>query len=103
MAINLTGIDLSGTAASSAHKASSAKSTGASSQDATQQSASDVSITSTASLLARLQQTLASKPAIDQSRVDAISKALADGTYKVSADRIAHGLIQSERALGQLE
>jgi negative regulator of flagellin synthesis FlgM len=103
MAVNLNGIDLSGAAASSAHKTSSAKSTATSSQDATQQSGSDVSITSTASLLAHLRQTLAAKPAIDQSRVDAISKALANGTYTVNADKIAHGLIQSERALGELK
>jgi negative regulator of flagellin synthesis FlgM len=103
VAVNLNGIDLSGAAASSAHKTSSSHSAPTSSQDATQQTDSDVSITSTASLLAHLQQTLASKPAVDQSRVDAISKALANGTYSVNAGKIAHGLIQSERALGELK
>ena len=103
MAVNLHGIDLSGTAASSARKASSKQSTATSSQDAAQQDRSDVSITSTASLLAGLQQSLAASPAVDQGRVDAISKALASGTYSVSADMIAHGLIQTERALGQLK
>ncbi len=103
MAVNLNGIDLSGTAASSAHKTSALKGTTTGSPDAAQQSDSDVSITSTASLLAHLRQTLASKPAVDQGRVDAISKALANGTYTVHADKIAHGLIQSERALGQLK
>ena len=107
MAINLNGIDLSGTAASSAQKASSAQSPAtssqdASAQDATQQPQSEVSITSTASLLAHLQQSLAAKPAVDQNRVDAVSKALAAGTYKVNPDKIAHGLIDSERALGKL-
>ena len=103
MAVNLNGIDLSGTAASSAHKASSKQSTPASSQDATRQPQSEVSITSTASLLAHLQQTLAARPAVDQNRVDAISKALAAGTYSVNPDKIANGLIKSERALGKLE
>lgn len=112
MAINLSGIDLSGTAASSAQKASSAQTPAtsaqdasaqdASAQDATQQPQSEVSITSTASLLAHLQQSLAAKPAVDQNRVDAVSKALAAGTYKVNPDKIAHGLIDSERALGKL-
>ena len=102
MAINLNGIDLSGAAASSAHKASSTQGVPASSQDATQQPQSEVSITSTASLLAHLQQSLAAKPAVDQNRVDAVSKALAAGTYKVSPDKIAHGLIATERALGKL-
>jgi flagellar biosynthesis anti-sigma factor FlgM len=99
VAVNLQGIDLSGAEASSARKASSTQSTATSSQDASQQGRSEVSITSTASLLARLQQSLAAMPAADQGRVDAISKALASGTYNVSADMIAHGLIQMERAL----
>jgi negative regulator of flagellin synthesis FlgM len=103
VAVNLNGLDLSGAAASSAHKTSSSQSTATNSQDASQQSGSDVSITSTASLLAHLEQTLAAKPAVDQKRVDAISQALANGSYRVNADKIAHGLIQSERALGQLK
>jgi flagellar biosynthesis anti-sigma factor FlgM len=72
-------------------------------QDATQQHQTQVSITSTASLLARLQQALAAGPAVDQGRVDAISRALAAGTYRVDGDNIARGLIQAERALGQLK
>ena len=103
MAVNLNGIDLSGATASSAPKASSTQSTPASSQDATQKPQAEVSITSTASLLANLQQTLAAKPAVDQSRVDAISKALAAGTYSVNPGKIANGLINTERALGKLE
>jgi negative regulator of flagellin synthesis FlgM len=102
MAVNLNGLDLSGAAASSAPKASSAKTPATNAQDATQQPQSEVSITSTASLLAHLQQSLAAKPAVDQSRVDSVSKALAAGTYKVNPDKIAHGLIDSERALGKL-
>jgi negative regulator of flagellin synthesis FlgM len=102
VAVNLNGIDLGGAAASSAHKASSAQSTATSAQEATQQPQSEVSITSTASLLAQLQQSLAGKPAVDQNRVDAVSKALAAGTYKVNPDKIANGLIDSERALGKL-
>ena len=105
MAVNLNGIGLSGAAASSSRKASPAQgpATGSQSQDATQQPQSEVSITSTASLLSQLQQSLAAKPAVDQSRVDAISKALADGTYSVNPGKIADGLIQTERALGQLK
>jgi negative regulator of flagellin synthesis FlgM len=103
VAVNLNGIDLSGAAASSARKASSTQSPAASSRDATQKSESDVSITSTASLLARLQQALGAQPAVDQSRVEAISKAVASGSYSVNPDKVAHGLIQSERALSQLQ
>jgi negative regulator of flagellin synthesis FlgM len=105
VAINLNGIDLGGTAASSAHKASSTSTPASTSttQDATQQPQSEVSITSTAALLAHLQQSLAARPAIDQNRVDAVSKAISAGTYKVNPDKIAHGLINTERALGKLK
>ena len=54
-------------------------------------------------MLARLQQSLAAKPAVDQNRVDAVSKAISAGTYKVNPDKIAHGLINTERALGKLK
>lgn len=105
MAVNLTGLDLSGTPASSTHKTASTPnaSTGTTAQDATQQPQKEVSVSSTASLLSRLQRSLGSSPAFDQHRVDSISKALASGTYKVDSNQIAHGLINSERALGQLK
>jgi flagellar biosynthesis anti-sigma factor FlgM len=102
MAVNLNGIDLSGTAASSTRKASATRSSATDSQNATQHDESGVSITSTASMLARLQQSLAAQSSVDQQRVDAISRALATGTYEVHVDRIAEGLIQTERTLGQL-
>jgi negative regulator of flagellin synthesis FlgM len=103
MAVNLNGLNLSGTPASSASKSSAAQSTGTSLQDAAQQPQTAVRITSTASLLANVQQTLSAQPAIDGARVDAISKALAAGSYRVQSDRIAQGLIHTERALGQLK
>jgi negative regulator of flagellin synthesis FlgM len=107
VAVNLNGIDLSGTAASSTHKASSTQNTPSTTtttaQDATQQPQSDVSITSTASLLAHLQRSLATTPAVDQNRVDAVRNAISAGTYKVNPDKIAHGLINTERALGKLK
>ncbi len=102
MPINLIGIDLGGNAPSSTRKASSTQGTTASSPEATQQPESEVSITSTASLLARLQQALAAQTAVDQKRIDAIGKAIASGSYTVQADRIAKGLIHTERTLGQL-
>jgi flagellar biosynthesis anti-sigma factor FlgM len=103
MTVNLKSIDLSGgTAASSTRKTSSTQSPSTQSGEAAQQSGSEVNITSTASLLARLQQTLAAQPAVDQKRVDAISKAIDSGAYTVHADKIAHGLISTERSLGRL-
>jgi flagellar biosynthesis anti-sigma factor FlgM len=102
MIINRNGLDPGGAPASSANKASAAQTTALSSQNATQQPQTEVSITSTASLLARLQLALAAQPAVDQGRVDTISKALAAGSYRVNGDNAARGLIHTERALGQL-
>jgi len=62
----------------------------------------EVHITSTASQLAALGQKLGAMPAVDAARVARISQALQNGTYSISADKIAGGLIQSDRALAQL-
>jgi negative regulator of flagellin synthesis FlgM len=105
VAVNLTGLDLSGTAAKSAHKPSApnASTHAAPRPEATQQAEREVSVSSTASLLSNVQRSLSSTPAIDQKRVESIRNALASGTYKVDSDRIAHGLIDSERVLGKLK
>ena len=103
MAINLNGLDPGGAPASSARSAAATQNNTSSAQVATQQSGPDVTITSTAALLATLQEALAAKPAIDWGAVAAISSAIEAGTYKVNADKVAGGLINSERALGQLE
>ena len=106
MAVNLTGLDLSGTPARSTHKASTPPNSSThatTTQDATQPPQKEVSVSSTAALLSQLQRSLGSTPAVDQNRVDSISKALAAGTYKVDSDKIAHGLINTERALGKLK
>ena len=106
MAVNLTGLDLSGTAAGTTHKTSSTPSPsthGTPTQDATRQPQNEVSVSSTASLLSHLHRSLDSTPAIDQKRVESISNAIASGTYKVDADKIAHGLINTERALAKLK
>jgi negative regulator of flagellin synthesis FlgM len=102
VAVNLNGINLS-VPASTARKSPGPQGTATGSQDAQQQPQPEVSITSTAALLAQLQQPLSASPAFDQARVTAVSNALAAGTYTVNPDKIAHGLIQTERALGQLK
>ncbi len=62
----------------------------------------EVQITSTAASLASLGQQLSAMPAINQNRVAQISQALANGTYSISADKIAGGLLQSDQALAQI-
>ena len=64
--------------------------------------ADEVQITDTASKLATLGDSLSKQPAVDSARVARISAALADGTYKVSAQSIASGLMQSDHALKQI-
>jgi negative regulator of flagellin synthesis FlgM len=62
----------------------------------------EVQITSTASQLASLGQKLSSLPAVDQNRVARITQSLANGTYSISSDKIASGLMQSDHALAQI-
>jgi flagellar biosynthesis anti-sigma factor FlgM len=62
----------------------------------------EVRITGTASRLASLGAKLSALPAVNPARVERVSHALATGTYSMSADKIASGLLQSERALAQV-
>ena len=106
MAINLSGIGLSGTAAGNAREAHETQQPAVATPDAGQDSAAprpgEVSITSTAALLAQLEQALGTHAPVDQKRVDSISLAIADGSYKVDAAKVATGLVQSERSLAPL-
>ncbi len=58
-----------------------------------------VQITDTASYLVTAEQTLTDVPVINSGRVAETSDALANGTYKVSPERIANQLLQFERML----
>ena len=62
----------------------------------------EVQITNTAAKLAALGQSLSDSSPVDDARVARISQALADGSYRVSAQQIAAGLMQSDHALGQI-
>jgi negative regulator of flagellin synthesis FlgM len=62
-----------------------------------------VSLTASARDIQHLEKTLAATPAVDQNRVDAIRKALADGSYKVDSGRVADRLMHADQALGKLE
>ena len=82
----------------------SASSTPAATTDAstTAEITQKVKISSTAAKLASLGAQLSAAPAIDQAKVAQISKALANGTYTISADKIASGLMQSDQTLAQI-
>jgi len=62
----------------------------------------EVQITNTAASLAALGQSLSASSPVDDARVARISQALADGSYRISAQQIAAGLMQSDHALGQI-
>ncbi len=105
MAVNLTGVDLGAGTVDSAAKASpahTASTESPESQQAATPARPDVSITSTASILAKLQQTLSAKPAVDRDRVEAVRQALASGQYRVHPEKVASGLVNTESALSSL-
>jgi len=58
-----------------------------------------VQITDTASHLVTAEQALNAVPVVSQGRVAEVRASLANGTYKVSAERIANQLLQFERLL----
>ena len=58
-----------------------------------------VTVTQQAERLQQLEQTLADAPAIDEQRVAEIRQALANGQYRVDADRIAEKLMKLEQGL----
>lgn len=62
----------------------------------------EVQITNTAAQLASIGEGLSASSPIDDARVARISQALADGSYRISAQQIASGLMQSDHALAQI-
>lgn len=66
-------------------------------------SETDVHITSTARSLASLEQAILDMPAIDQERVDEVSRRLASGKYEVDPHRVADGLMRLETVLSGLK
>lgn len=60
-----------------------------------------VKLTASALGLHQAEQALATTPAVDHGRVEAIKQSLADGTFRVDAQRIADRLLQADQALGK--
>lgn len=67
-----------------------------------EQESSEVHITGTARQLIELERMVKDMPAVDEARVAAISAALEQGTYKVSAEKVADSLLKIEQALAPL-
>ena len=104
MPVNLNGIDLSGASMAPSRKTTATHGPAASQSDASSQDGQggEVSITSTAALMANIEQSLGAKPAFDESRVAALRQAIADGSYQVQPGRIAGALLHTEQALSPL-
>ncbi len=60
---------------------------------------SSVNLTQTASSLQALEKSIAAAPEVDQQKVDAVRKAINEGTYKVDSERTATKLIDFDTAL----
>jgi negative regulator of flagellin synthesis FlgM len=67
-----------------------------------EQGSEGVHITGTARQLVELEQMVKDMPAVDEAKVAAISSAIEQGTYKVSAEKVADSLMQIEQALAPL-
>lgn len=67
-----------------------------------QQAAPGVQITESARQLAALEQALKAMPAVNEAKVAEIRKAIEEGRYKVSPERIADKLLQIESEITQV-
>lgn len=59
-----------------------------------------VSLTDTAKQIHKLANTLAAQPVVDPKRVEETNRAVANGSFEISVDKVADKLIQFERTLG---
>jgi len=91
-----------GTGSTTAPRRDAGQSQGGQATTSANPAAGAVQITDTADKLSKLEQTLHNLPEIDSERVARISTALAQGTYKPDAQKIADGLLKSEQVLAQL-
>ncbi|BAL23626.1 flagellar biosynthesis anti-sigma factor FlgM [Azoarcus sp. KH32C] len=58
-----------------------------------------VELSSLSTSLSKAEAALSATPAVDQSRVDEIRQAISEGRFKIDANRIADGLIESVRQM----
>lgn len=102
MSSKISGIETRSTGPSGSARAVERVRDSVSQPPAAEQESSEVHITGTARQLIELEQVVKDMPAVDEAKVAAISAALEQGTYKVSSDKVAEGLLQIEKALAPL-
>lgn len=64
-------------------------------------SSDTVNLTSSAKLLARLDKTLESLPAVNAERVAEVRNAIESGDYEIDSDAIADAMIRLDRSFGE--
>ena len=62
-----------------------------------------VQLSSLSSSLQQAEAAVSATPVVDQSRVDEIKAAMAEGRFKVDAEKVADGLIESVRQMLQAQ
>ena len=97
MKIDGTGKPLGPTSTSTTRSPSGNTSTNSTS--ATASPGAQVDVSSISSRLRELESTIANVPVVDSARVDEIKQAIAEGRFKVNADRVADSLIESVRQM----
>ena len=60
-----------------------------------------VNLTSTASTLQQIEQSLSDIPIVDNTRVEAVSQSIEDGQYTIDNEKIADSIIKNESAFQQ--
>jgi negative regulator of flagellin synthesis FlgM len=63
------------------------------------QSADQVTLTSSARSLQKIEQTIAKTPVVNTTKVAAVKQAISSGTYQVDSGRVADKLLQFESGL----
>lgn len=77
--------------------------TGTTSTSQTKSSKNDaVSISNQSKAISEMQSQLASSPAFDNAKVQAIKEAITNGSYVVDPDKLAENMIKFEKELGGL-
>jgi negative regulator of flagellin synthesis FlgM len=63
------------------------------------QSTDQVTLTSSARSLQKIEETIAQTPVVNSSKVAAVKQAISSGTYKIDSAKVADKLLQFERGL----
>jgi negative regulator of flagellin synthesis FlgM len=84
------------------HNASDVK-TNQTNQTASTDKKDAVSLSKQSKAMGKMHSHLASTPAFDHAKVQAIKDAIANGSYRVDADKLADNMIKFEKELGGLK